>query len=153
MRILLIDGQGGKMGRELCLQIRSRFPGVDLVCVGTNSMATASMMKGGATQVATGENAVCVCAREAEVIVGPIGIVMADAMLGEITPAMALAVARSRAKKILLPTNRCNHLIAGIGNQTVSMLIEDAMEKISMILQDYQRSEGKFSQESNDGQV
>ena len=136
MRILLIDGQGGRMGKELCARILSRFPGVDLVCVGTHSMATAVMLKGGATAAATGENAICVCAKEADLIVGPIGIVIADSMLGEITPAMALAVAQSRAKKILLPTNRCNHLVAGIRDQTISVLLDDALEKMERLIND-----------------
>lgn len=129
-RILLIDGQGGKMGRQMAESLLSRFPTANLTVVGTNSMATASMLKAGVKQAATGENAVLVACRRADIIVGPIGLVVADAMLGEITPAMALAVAQSDALKILLPLNRCDILIAGIRNVSMTELIQDALDKI-----------------------
>ncbi len=130
MRILLIDGQGGKMGRELAGQILARYPDVSLTVVGTNSTATAAMLKSGVGLGATGENAVVVGCRTANVIVGPVGIVIADSMLGEITPGMALAVAQSTAEKILIPANRCGVYIAGMNRQTISELIADAVGKI-----------------------
>jgi len=135
MNILLIDGQGGKMGKRLAEEITARFPDQTLTVVGTNSVATSTMLKGGAAQGATGENAVVVCSRRADMIVGPIGIVIADSMLGEITPQMALAVAQSDAVKILIPANRCNHLVAGVKNQTLSDLISDATDKIASLLE------------------
>ncbi|MBE6563979.1 MAG: DUF3842 family protein [Ruminococcaceae bacterium] len=137
MNILLIDGQGGKMGRRLAEEITARFPEQTLTVVGTNSVATSAMLKGGASQGATGENAVIVCSRRADVIVGPIGIVIADSMLGEITPKMALAVAQSDAVKILIPANRCNHLVAGMKGQSLSELMEDTLEKIAELAKGY----------------
>lgn len=134
MKILLIDGQGGKMGKQLTESILQRFPAIELVAVGTNSNATAAMIKGGAKRGATGENAVVVGCRTADIIIGPIGIVIADSMLGEITPNMALAVAQSNAVKILIPTNRCSSLIAGIGETSLSSLISDTLDKIEAIL-------------------
>lgn len=135
MNILVIDGQGGKLGRQLCESILGRFGDVRLVAVGTNTTATAAMMKGGAKLCATGENAVIVNSRTADVVVGPIGIVIADSMLGEITPAMALAVAQSRAAKILVPANRCNNFVAGIEGVTVSEMIDDAMNLLKNIIE------------------
>lgn len=134
MKLLLIDGQGGKLGKQLAESILKRFEDIDLVAVGSNSIATAAMMKGGVKQAATGENAIVVNSRSADIIVGPIGIVIADAMLGEITPKMALAVAQSEAVKILIPTNRCNNLVAGVGQRSMNELIEDAIEKIDAVI-------------------
>ena len=134
MKILLIDGQGGKIGRELTESILERFPDVDLTVVGTNTIATTSMIKGGAKNAATGENAVIVGSRKADIIVGPIGIVIADSLLGEITPEMALAVARSEATKILIPMTKCENLVAGIKSQSISDLIEDILNKIADII-------------------
>ena len=93
MKILVIDGQGGGVGRALVEKLRARMPDGEILAVGANAIATSAMLKAGATAAATGENAVCVCARDADVIAGPIGIVLKDAMMGEITGAMAAAVA------------------------------------------------------------
>lgn len=134
MHILVIDGQGGNIGRQLIKLISQRFPQVQLTAVGTNSSATANMMKGGATAGATGENAVKVGCRKADVIVGPLGIVIADSLLGEVTANMAVAVARSEAVKILIPLNRCDNLVAGVGALSTAELLEDAMEKIDALL-------------------
>lgn len=134
MKILLIDGQGGKLGRQLTESILSRYPSVSLTVVGTNSTATEAMLRGGAKQAATGENAVVVGCRGADIIIGPVGIVIADAMLGEISPAMALAVAQSSAVKILIPVNRCSNLIAGIGNVSTAALIADTLDKIGQLV-------------------
>ncbi len=132
--ILLIDGQGGKLGKQIAESILASFDDVSLIAVGSNSIATATMIKGGVKLAATGENAVIVNARSADLIIGPIGIVIADSMLGEITPNMAMAVAQSPAVKILIPTNRCSNLIAGVGKQTVSDLIEDALWQMKSVL-------------------
>ena len=134
MHILVIDGQGGNIGRQLIKLISQRFPQVQLTAVGTNSSATANMMKGGATAGATGENAVKVGCRKADVIVGPLGIVITDSLLGEVTADMAVAVARSEAVKILIPLNRCDNLVAGVGSVSTAELLEDAMEKIDALL-------------------
>lgn len=134
MTILVIDGQGGNIGRQLVKEITENFPEAELIAVGTNSIATASMLKGGAKNAATGENAVIVACRRADIIVGPIGIVIADALLGEVTPAMAAAVGQSRAARVLLPVNRCDTLIAGVGSATTAALLDDAVAKIAALL-------------------
>ena len=111
MRIMVMDGQGGGVGRSLLEALKERFPEAELIAVGTNATATANMMKSGVTSGATGENAVVYNSKRADVIVGPVGIVMADAMLGEITPTMAAAVASNDAKLILIPMSKCLSLI------------------------------------------
>ncbi|MEG0779264.1 MAG: DUF3842 family protein [Oscillospiraceae bacterium] len=127
-RILIIDGQGGKLGRSLIEAIRAGVPDSEITAVGTNGIATANMAKGKPDLIATGENAVLVCSRSAEVIVGPIGIVIADAMLGEITAGMAAAIGQSGAKKILLPvSNHCNIMISCMNELPISALIEDVV--------------------------
>ena len=134
MKILVIDGQGGRVGRQIIESILARFPAADLTAVGTNSLATECMIKGGAKQVATGENAVIVGARRADVIVGPLGIVIADSLLGEITPAMAVAVSQSSAVRILIPMNLCDNVIAGIAGLPLSALVQDAVERVTALL-------------------
>ena len=134
MTVLVLDGQGGRLGKQLVKEILTRFPDCDLLAVGTNSMATESMLKAGAPRAATGENAVVVACRRASVIVGPVGMVIADALLGEVTPAMAQAVGQSGATRILLPSDKCETYIAGTGGRTMSALIEDAMNKLAEVL-------------------
>ncbi|MEI3593674.1 MAG: DUF3842 family protein [Lachnospiraceae bacterium] len=114
MRIMVMDGQGGGVGRSLLEALKERFPEAELIAVGTNATATANMMKSGVTSGATGENAVVYNSKRADVIVGPVGIVMADAMLGEITPTMAAAVASNDAKLILIPMSKCHATIVGV---------------------------------------
>lgn len=128
--ILIIDGQGGRIGSRLVTAVKEKFPRCVLVAVGTNSIATANMIKAGAEAAATGENAVIVNAHRADVIVGPIGIVIADALLGEITPAMAAAVGQSPAEKILIPVNRCSNMVVGVEPLPVNALLEKAVAMI-----------------------
>ena len=130
MNILVIDGQGGMIGRQLITEIRKTIPDAEITAVGTNTLATASMLKTGADSGATGENAVIVCARRADVIIGPIGIVIADSLLGEVTPAMAAAVGSSSVKKILLPVNKCNNIIVGTADKSTSDLIAEAIRRV-----------------------
>ena len=125
-----MDGQGGGLGRQLVSALREACPSARITAVGTNAQATGVMLKAGAHQAATGENAVIVCARKADVIVGPVGIVIADALLGEITPAMAAAIGQSRAKRVLIPINHCDNLIAGVPDLSVSHLIQSAIDLI-----------------------
>lgn len=133
MNILVIDGQGGRLGRKLVERIRKTCPTAAITAVGTNSMATENMMNSNcADQLATGENAVIVACRSAEIIVGPFGIAMADAMMGEISPAMAHAVASSAAYRVLIPMNLCNTYVAGVIKGS-SAILEDAMEHIRQI--------------------
>ena len=142
MTVLVVDGQGGRLGSQLVKEIVQRFPEHDLLAVGTNSMATERMLKAGAARAATGENAVAVACRRADVIMGPVGMVIADALLGEVTPVMAEAVGRSGAVRILLPSDKCDTLIAGIGGQGMSVLIADAMDKLGAVLAQKTTQEG-----------
>ena len=130
MNILVIDGQGGQLGGQIIKSLKANFEDIDITAVGTNATATATMLKAGASRGATGENPVVVACRKADIIIGPIGIVIADAMLGEITPQMATAVGQADATRILLPMNKCDNLVAGIGDITMSAIIEDAIEKV-----------------------
>lgn len=130
MNILVIDGQGGKMGRRLVEELCARYESAEITAVGTNSTATENMLKGGAVHAATGENPVRVAARRADIIIGPIGIVIADSLYGEVTPAMARAVAQSSARRILLPVNKCDNLIVGVRDCSVNELVSDAMRMI-----------------------
>ena len=130
MNILIIDAQGGGIGRQLVSAVKQALPEATVTAVGTNSAATAAMRKAGADQSATGENAVIVGCRKADVIVGPIGIVIADALLGEITPAMAAAVGGSQARKVLIPIERCDIQVAGVQSLSLSELIQRAVELI-----------------------
>ena len=134
MKIIVIDGQGGKIGRTVIEQLKKRFPDQELLAIGTNSIATSSMLKAGASQGATGENPILVASRDADIIIGPITIVMADSLLGEITPSMANAVSASRAYKILIPTNRCNHYIAGCQGVSLSDAIQAVCDEVGRIL-------------------
>lgn len=134
MNVLIIDGQGGGIGRQLVEQIKTAFPEVLITGVGTNALAAQAMLKAGAHRTATGENAVVVACRTADIIIGPIGIAIADSLWGEITPTMALAVGQSNAVRILLPMNLCNNYIAGVEKSSTSLIIRDCLEKIRTIL-------------------
>ncbi len=130
MKILVIDGQGGRLGRRLAEGIRRACPEGEITAVGTNSMATSNMMSSGcADHLATGENAVVVACRSADIIVGPLGIATADALLGEISPAMANAVASSKAYRVLIPMNLCSTYVAGVSGSSQAIL-EDALAHI-----------------------
>jgi len=130
MKVLVIDGQGGKMGKAIVEKLLEKAPGVDITAVGTNTAATSAMIKAGASQGATGENPVVVNAADAQIIVGPIGIMAADALHGEITPKIALAVSRSKAVKVLIPMGKCNVHIAGIPDMSVSEYIARAVDMV-----------------------
>lgn len=127
MFVLVIDAQGGGIGKQLVAAIKENVPDAVVTAVGTNAVATSVMLKAGADNAATGENAVVVNSRKADVIVGPIGIVIADALLGEITPLMAKAVAQSDAKRILVPINHCDNIVVGVSDLNISKLIQDAI--------------------------
>ena len=129
-KVLVIDGQGGGLGRQLVSALAVACPEAELTAVGTNSLAANAMLKAGASRAATGENAVVVNCRHADVIVGPIGIVIADALLGEITPAMAAAVCQSGARRVLVPINHCENYVVGVPDQPVSQLVAAAAQKV-----------------------
>ena len=135
MNILVIDGQGGQLGGQLIKSLKVNFEDMKITAVGTNVAATATMLKAGADQAATGENPVVVACRKADVIFGPIGIVIADSLLGEITPQMAVAVGQADAVKILLPVNKCDNLVAGITQVSTAAILEDVIEKVKKVLE------------------
>ncbi len=131
MNILVIDGQGGQLGSQLIKALLGNFKEIQITAIGTNAVATAAMLKAGAKQAATGENPVIVACRKADLIIGPIGIVIADALLGEVTPKMAAAVGQADAVRILLPVNKCDNLVAGVPDLNLSTLIADVVVKVS----------------------
>lgn len=135
MNLLVIDSQGGGIGRQVVAALKERFPQVTVTAVGTNSAATAAMRKAGADRTATGENPVVVACRKADVIIGPIGIVIADAMMGEITPAMAQAVGQSEAIRLLIPVNHCENIVVGVPDLNLSRLIQATMEALGQIVE------------------
>ena len=134
MRVLVIDGQGGGLGKQLVTAVKGYDRGIEVIAVGTNSAATNMMLKAGADQAATGENSVVTVCRSADVIMGPVGIVIADAMLGEITPRMALAVGQSAAKRILIPVNLCDNIVVGIENMSMGRRVECAVDALKEIM-------------------
>ena len=133
MTILVIDGQGGKLGKTLVENIKKSFPHLEIMAVGTNSAASDVMRRAGADRVATGENPVIVACRSAQIIVGPIGIVIADSLLGEITPAMAAAVCQSSAARVLIPINHCDNIV-GVPDQPIGQLVAAAVEKVKELI-------------------
>lgn len=133
MNILIIDAQGGGIGRQLVSAVKRAFPDETVTAVGTNSQASSAMLKAGADLAATGENAVVVNCRKADVIVAPIGVVIADAMLGEITPAMALAAGQSPAKRILLPIAHCDNMVVGTKALSMGQLVQEAVERLKEV--------------------
>ncbi len=134
MNVLVIDGQGGQLGGQIIKSLKSNFAELDITAVGTNATATAAMLKAGASRGATGENPVVVACRKADIIIGPIGIVIADAMFGEITPQMAVAVGQADATRILLPVNKCDNLVAGVNDVSMNTLIEDVISRVKVLI-------------------
>ena len=134
MEILVIDGQGGGLGRQLVAAVKKAVPQAVVTAIGTNSAATSAMLKAGADRAATGENAVVVGCRRADVILGPIGIVIADALLGEITPAMAAAVCQSPARRVLVPINHCENIVVGVPDQPIGQLVAAAAQKVKELV-------------------
>jgi NAD(P)-dependent dehydrogenase (short-subunit alcohol dehydrogenase family) len=127
MKILVIDGQGGKMGKAIVEQLVKAGHKDDVIAVGTNAVATAAMIKAGVAG-ATGENPVKVNAAKADYIIGPMGIIAANSLLGEITPAMALAVSESGARKLLIPVSKCNIQVMGTVDKPMNDYIMEICE-------------------------
>lgn len=130
MKIVIMDGQGGRLGKLIIERLIQKEIKEEIIAVGTNSIATASMMKAGIKNGATGENATIINSRKADLIVGPIGIVIADSLLGEVTPSMAIAIGQSDAKKILLPSPRCNNYVVGTKELSMDSIVDLAVEEI-----------------------
>ena len=136
MKILVIDGQGGGVGSQCIAQLRMvRQENWEIWAVGSNTAATAAMLKAGADAAATGENAVIFNAQRADVILGPVGIAFANSMMGEISPAMAAAVSSSRAKKLLIPMTRCHVQIIGTTPAPLAAYIAEAVELLKSMPQ------------------
>ena len=133
MKVLVIDGQGGGIGKLLVAGIKSEYPDFFVTAVGANSIATSAMLKAGADAAATGENAVLVGCRRADVIAGPVGIVVADSLLGEITPEMARAIGQSDAKRVLIPFNHCDNIVVGVGDIPMARLVQAAVKEIGKL--------------------
>ncbi len=131
MNILIIDAQGGGLGKQIVASIKKAYPTIEITAVGTNSLASSNMLKAGADHAATGENAVIVGCRKADIIIGPIGIVIADSMFGEVTPSMAVAVGQSCAKRLLIPINQCENIVLGAGSLSVSDMIGQILEYLN----------------------
>lgn len=129
MTCVIIDGQSGRIGALLAARAKAAELPMEILAVGTNAIATAAMMKAGADRGATGENPVLVACREADIIAGPIGILMADALMGEITPTMAVAIGQSRAQKVLLPVNNhCGKIVVGVRDLSLAKIMDEAVE-------------------------
>lgn len=134
MKVVVIDGQSGRMGQLLIDRMRAAGLSCEILAVGTNALATAAMLKAGADAGATGENPVLVACRTADIIAGPIGILSADSLLGEITPAMAMAIGQSQAKKVLLPVNQCSNIVVGTQSLSLSKLMDEAVDLLRTLL-------------------
>ena len=130
MKTVIIDGQGGKMGSVLISKILKKDPELELYAIGTNSMATSAMIKAGARYSATGENPVIVNSADADIILGPIGIINVNSYLGEISAPMVLAITSSKARKILIPYSKCNVYVAGVEDLNMDELMNEAVEEL-----------------------
>jgi len=135
LKIAVIDGKGGGIGCQVIERLKSlKNSDIEIIALGTNSQATANMLKAGANDGATGENAIVWMSNKADVIIGPMAIIAANSMMGEISPKMAEAISGSNAKKLLLPINKCNFEIIGLENCQLKQLFDILIEKIKMML-------------------
>ncbi len=135
LNIAVVDAQGGGLGASVIKSLSEKYGDrVSITALGTNAIATSAMMKSGAANCATGENAVCWNAGRADVIIGGIGIIASCGMMGEITSAMAKAISESGAVKILIPVSKCNIVIPGVSNLGLKELIDKAVDAVSSLL-------------------
>ena len=148
-RILVIDGQGGQLGSQIIKELLAKFSDIQITAIGTNAVATAAMLKAGAGNAATGENPVIVACRKTDMVIGPIGIVIADSLMGEVTPAMAVAVGQADATRILIPKNKCENIVAGVSSLSTTALIQDAISKVGHFIS---RNNGSSWEDSGTGQ-
>lgn len=134
LKLVIIDGQGGSLGKALVEAIKKSNPALAILAIGTNSMAASAMLRSGADAIATGENPVVVASRDADIIIGPLGIIAADSLHGEITPNMALAVSQSLAHKILIPISKCNVSIVGKQELPLGEMIQLTVLKLEQLI-------------------
>jgi dihydrodipicolinate reductase len=133
LKVVIVDGQGGRMGQMLIERIKAANLSCHILAIGTNAAAATAMLKAGADACAAGENPVIVAARTANVIIGPLGIIAADSLLGEVTPAMAVAIGASPAKKLLIPVNLCDNIVVGTAGMPLGKLIEQAVSELKKL--------------------
>ena len=133
MEIVVVDGQGGGIGKNIVQVLKEKHPEYTIIGVGTNSIATTNLKRGGADIIATGENAVVYNVMRASYVVGPIGIAFANSMYGEITPRIAQAVSESEAHKYLIPISKCNAQVIGVASKSISEYIEELVQTLEKI--------------------
>ena len=144
MNIIIIDAQGGGLGKTIIENLKKVFPELVLTCIGTNALATSAMLRAGADFASTGENAIKVCCKSADVIICPIGLLLCDAMLGEVTQTMSKAIGKSKAVRILIPSNRCNTFIAGNTFSSLQDIVQDVIEKVKQYMLQEEHNNAKF---------
>ena len=136
-RCLILDGQGGGIGAQLARLLAKDMPtGWELLAAGTNAAAAAAMLKAGAAQGATGENAVIFNAARADIILGPIGVILANGIMGEVSPAMAAAVSGAEAVKILIPTSTCGVCVAGTEDLRLEEYLHQAVDRALALMRE-----------------
>lgn len=133
-KVVVIDGRSGRTGQVFIERIKAAQLSCEVIAIGTNAIATSAMLKAGAEAGATGENPVVVACRTADIIAGPIGILAADSLLGEVTPAMAVAIGQSSATKLLFPVSHCSNVVVGTQSLTLSRLMDEAVELLRSML-------------------
>jgi hypothetical protein len=138
LKVAVIDGQGGGIGKVITEKLRKEFgEKLEIFGFGTNALATSAMLRAGANEGATGENAIVQNMSEMDIIVGSVGVVVAHSMMGELTPPMAEVIGKSKARKLLLPINRCGITIIGTGAEPLPHLVDALIRQIKEIWRDY----------------
>ena len=135
MKLVVVDGQGGRLGKMLVEAVKARLPRAEVWAIGTNSIATATMLRAGADCGATGENPVIRAVRDADAVLGPVGVVVAHAILGEVTPAMAEAIGGCQGRKFLVPMNSCGVVVAGTRDMGLAAYVDSAVEQAAAWLE------------------
>lgn len=134
MVIAVVDGMGGGVGKAIVEALVRRCPDAQIWALGTNALATAAMKKAGAHMAATGENAICVSCARADIVVGSLGVVLAESMMGEITPRIAREISASPAQKLLIPTNKCHVTLIGMREMTMGQQIDELVERVTQVI-------------------
>jgi hypothetical protein len=133
MVIAVVDGMGGGVGKAIVEALVRRCPDAQIWALGTNALATAAMKKAGAHMAATGENAICVSCARADIVVGSLGVVLAESMMGEITPRIACEISASPAQKLLIPTNKCHVTLIGMREMTMGQQIDELVARVTQV--------------------